>query len=317
MRRRIVSAGPGLSAWMLSCLLHTAILAACIPLFRSVPKDSSESFLWTISLIGSPDSAPEETGLPEPPTGHEPSQAIVAKSPDMAPSQPAPAALSTPAPPPQAAPPSEAPAATPPPAVSSVPALSANVESPAAQQLAQADLRQDVIEEPAPPQPMAAEEPRQDAVNGMPPAETAVAPPLSTAASMPATPPAAASAPAADSIGPTSSAPAVPASISPSAAASGKADYGWLQRAVSQRLEALKRSWRPHLHEAGRLRVLVKAVVSSGGELVGTEIVTSSGHDRVDQEALSLVQRAFPLILDRAIDRPQIVMRIPIIYARD
>lgn len=47
------------------------------------------------------------------------------------------------------------------------------------------------------------------------------------------------------------------------------------------------------------------------------EVVKSSGVARIDQEAMSLVQRAFPLRLDYAIDRPQIVMRIPVTYSRD
>jgi hypothetical protein len=32
---------------------------------------------------------------------------------------------------------------------------------------------------------------------------------------------------------------------------------------------------------------------------------------------MTLVHRAFPMPLDRSLDRPQIVMRIPITYSRD
>jgi protein TonB len=45
--------------------------------------------------------------------------------------------------------------------------------------------------------------------------------------------------------------------------------------------------------------------------------VKSSGFDRIDQEAMTLVQQAFPLQLDRSLDRGQIVMRIPITYSRE
>ena len=96
-----------------------------------------------------------------------------------------------------------------------------------------------------------------------------------------------------------------------------QADYGWLQQALSRRLEELKRSVRPSMEESGHLRVLVKAVVSSTGELMETEIVRSSGHHGVDREAMTLVQRAFPMQLDRELDRPQVVMRIPITFSRD
>ena len=95
------------------------------------------------------------------------------------------------------------------------------------------------------------------------------------------------------------------------------ADYGWLQQALSRRLEELKRSVRPSIEESGLLRVLVKAVVSSTGELMEAEIVNSSGHHRIDQEAMTLVQRAFPMSLDQDLDRPQIVMRIPITFSHD
>jgi protein TonB len=94
-------------------------------------------------------------------------------------------------------------------------------------------------------------------------------------------------------------------------------DYSWLQRAVSRRLEELKRSSRPSLGDNARLKVLVKAVVSNTGELMEAEVVKSSGLARIDQEAMTLVQRAFPMTLDESLDRPQVVMRIPITYSRE
>jgi periplasmic protein TonB len=102
------------------------------------------------------------------------------------------------------------------------------------------------------------------------------------------------------------------------AAAEGpRPDYGWLQQAVLRRLEELKRSSRPVLHDASPLKVLIKAVVSNEGELMETSVAKSSGLDRIDREAMWLVQRAFPMVLDGVIDRPQIVMRIPITYSRN
>jgi protein TonB len=82
-------------------------------------------------------------------------------------------------------------------------------------------------------------------------------------------------------------------------------------------LEELNRLSRPSLDDASRHKVLVKAVVSSTGELMEAEVVKSSGMDRIDQEAMTLVQRAFPMLLDHDLDRQQIVMRIPITYSRD
>ncbi|TKB74626.1 MAG: hypothetical protein E8D46_06205 [Nitrospira sp.] len=96
-----------------------------------------------------------------------------------------------------------------------------------------------------------------------------------------------------------------------------RADYSWLQRAVSRRLEELKRFSHPSLNDASKLKVLVKAVVSGTGELMEAEVITSSGLERIDREAVTLVHRAFPMPLDYAIERPQIIMRIPITYSRD
>ena len=94
-------------------------------------------------------------------------------------------------------------------------------------------------------------------------------------------------------------------------------DYRWLQQAISLRLEELKRSSRPFLDQSEPLRVLVRAVVSHEGALLAAEVVKSSGLNRIDQEAMTLVQRAFPIRLDHSLDRRQIAMRIPITYSRD
>ncbi len=94
-------------------------------------------------------------------------------------------------------------------------------------------------------------------------------------------------------------------------------DYGWLQQAIFRRLEELKRSSRPSLDDSRPLKVTVKAVVSREGALLNFVVVKSSGLDRIDQEAMALVQRAFPMQLDRPLDRQQVAMRIPITYSRE
>jgi protein TonB len=109
-----------------------------------------------------------------------------------------------------------------------------------------------------------------------------------------------------------------PATTSDTTALSARRpDYGWLQQAIFLRLEELKRSSRPLLNQSRPLTVLVRAVVSNEGTLLDAEVVKSSGLDRIDQEAMALVQRAFPMQLDRPLDRQQIAMRIPITYLRD
>jgi outer membrane biosynthesis protein TonB len=94
-------------------------------------------------------------------------------------------------------------------------------------------------------------------------------------------------------------------------------DYGWLQQAIFRRLEELKRSSHPSLDDSRPLKVTVKAVVSREGILLDSAVVKSSGLDRIDQEAMALVQRAFPMHLDHPLDRQQVAMRIPITYSRE
>lgn len=96
-----------------------------------------------------------------------------------------------------------------------------------------------------------------------------------------------------------------------------RSDYGWLQQAIFRRLEDLKRSSRPQLDGLQPLKVLVKAVVSMDGNLLASEIVRSSGLPHIDQEAMALVQRAFPMQFERPLDRQQVAMRIPITYSRE
>ena len=92
-------------------------------------------------------------------------------------------------------------------------------------------------------------------------------------------------------------------------------DYGWLQSTLFNRLEHLKRQSRPLLDVSGRKKVLLRVVILEGGDLGELKIERSSGEDRLDQEALRLVQLAFPISLDYALGRPQVVVRIPISYS--
>ena len=107
------------------------------------------------------------------------------------------------------------------------------------------------------------------------------------------------------------------ASAQSDAPSPSRADYSWLQRMIFQRLDELKRSSRPQLDEGRPLKVLVKAVVSNDGNLLASEVVRSSGLQHIDQEAVALVQRAFPMQFDRPLDRQQVAMRIPITYSRE
>ena len=113
--------------------------------------------------------------------------------------------------------------------------------------------------------------------------------------------------------------PMLPAAegLASEAVSTTRPDYGWLQQAIFKRLEELKHSSHPLIGRSQPLKVMVKAVVSREGTLLDSMVVKSSGLDRIDQEAITLVQRAFPMQLDRTLNRQQIVMRIPITYSQE
>jgi periplasmic protein TonB len=104
-------------------------------------------------------------------------------------------------------------------------------------------------------------------------------------------------------------------SAAPPLAQPGTQDYGWLQHILSHKLDQLKRQSRPMLNRHGKVRVLLRLVILEGGDLADLTVERSSGEDSIDQEAMTLVQRAFPLPLNHALGRSQVVVRIPLSYS--
>ena len=162
----------------------------------------------------------------------------------------------------------------------------------------------------APPVPPTTDEPSQPSFTQTPPQPEDSLRTDTTTPSSSTTP-----APIPSSVDPSPSQAAVVTPIE--TVSSPRPDYGWLQQAIFQRLEELKRSSRPFLDHSQPFKVMVKAVVSREGNLLDSIIVKSSGLEPIDQEAMALVQRAFPMQFDRTLDRQQIVMRIPITYSRE
>lgn len=93
-----------------------------------------------------------------------------------------------------------------------------------------------------------------------------------------------------------------------------KADFGWLTQALLSRVEQLKRY--PHVarmnHWEGR--VVVRAVIREDGDVIGVEIIETSGHSELDYDALDIVRKASPLTLEHPLGQPQVVVRLPIRY---
>jgi protein TonB len=304
-----------IKGWGFSFLLHAILLSAMWPLFRHLPIPThSEPFQWNVTFVEAPKQATTIEPASDALLATEFFQPVAASERSPAPS------LSD----------------LPSPAQQSKNEITETIQTsnearPAPTVVAQAQPElpppTPSVTEPTPATPEtlpvqrdAAEEPKTmftaTAVETEP--STPLAAPFKQ--ELPSTP--------ASSVADATMAPTQPRDPSPAPLASAspatsgqssapRADYRWLQQAVSRRLEELKRSSRPSLEDASRLKVLVKAVVSSAGELMEAEVVKSSGLERIDREAMTLVRRAFPMPLDYAIDRPQIVMRIPITYSRD
>lgn len=282
--------------WLLSLVLHGLALFAALPLLRQLPITApAESFRWDVTLVHSSEiraetTPPAETSEPFPISVPAETDSALQETAETAEPQP------------------PAPAPT-----------MARIETASAAQDPPPALRH-VTEEPAQSIPASAEQSVSALRTSDPPVQQTEPPAAATLQDQPAPPAVAAgsdtsSVPSTEAVHAPSQTASVSAQTDPASAT--RADYGWLQRALFQRLEELKRSSRPSLDQSRPLKVLVKAVVSDEGALMEAQVVKSSGLDRIDQEAMALVQRAFPMQLDRTLDRRQIVIRIPIIYSRD
>lgn len=283
------------NGWLGSIALHGLVLLSLFPLFRlSVAPISQKSFHWDVTLIQSTRTADETVQQLKA------AESIVASPPKQA---PMPARTIRRAPPsaerivpvePQTAEP-----ITP----TSQPSLASSAAS--ANEVSTTSR----AEKPTPSEPQASDPSPQR--TEMPANST------TTEASITQTAVATMSEGTVGSMEPAQ--PTIPAATRSDREVSSTArpDYGWLQQAIFRRLEELKRSSRPSLDQSQPLKVMVKAVVSREGTLLDSMVVQSSGLDRIDQEAMALVQRAFPMQLDHPLDRQQVAMRIPITYSRE
>lgn len=288
-----------LNGWVVSLTLHGFVLCAALLLLRQSPLTIPiEPFHWNVALVQSP------------PTAHTSGQNIevphpaIAKQPDRTPTTSHANRTIH-----HAAPSAEHIASLAPKAEAPVTSTSMSY-SPSPVPSPSETTTISIPNELPPPLVQATEPPRQQTET--PISSTTPAPPgLETAAAV---------IPLEESARPhdTTQPSPPPATASDTTAVSAiRPDYSWLQQAIFRRLEELKRSSRPSLDDSRPLKVLVKAVVSREGILLDSAVVKSSGMDRIDQEAMALVQRAFPMQLDRPLDRQQVAMRIPITYSRE
>jgi len=311
-----------IKGWGFSLLLHGILLSAILPFFRYLPASTStqpEPFQWDVAFVESP----QQTNRVEPANDASSTKGLL----QTVEAGEQTSTLSTPDPPSPAQQPKNEPTESlresdtlNPMMATRPPTAFARAQSEISQPVPSTTETTPVIQETLPMQRDLAEQSKTMIATAPIPNEPSVRPIAPIEQELPSTPASSVADAAMTAAQSRDTPPVPPPPASPAASGQPSAprgDYSWLQRAVSRRLEELKRSSRPSLDDSSPIKVLVKAVVSNTGELMETEVVKSSGLNRIDQEAMTLVQRAFPMPLDHALDRQQIVMRIPITYSRD
>ncbi len=94
-----------------------------------------------------------------------------------------------------------------------------------------------------------------------------------------------------------------------------KADHRWLAESLWRRVAELKRYPSSARMNGQEGKVILKAVIRSDGHLADVFIQKSSGHSDLDAAAIEVVKLACPLHMKHSIDRPQIVVSLPIVYS--
>jgi len=104
----------------------------------------------------------------------------------------------------------------------------------------------------------------------------------------------------------------------PKASPSGsemKADHRWLAESLWRRVAELKRYPNSARMSGQEGKVILKAVIRSDGHLADVSIQRSSGHELLDAAAIEAVKLVCPLHMKYALDKPQIVVSLPIVYS--
>ncbi|WP_447973584.1 TonB family protein [Nitrospira sp. Kam-Ns4a] len=91
-------------------------------------------------------------------------------------------------------------------------------------------------------------------------------------------------------------------------------DYRWVAESLWHRIHRLRRY--PHEARVRHLegRVVLRVVINDQGALEDVDILESSGHELLDQDAVQMIRRACPLKLTHALGRPQVGIQVPIVY---
>ena len=101
----------------------------------------------------------------------------------------------------------------------------------------------------------------------------------------------------------------------PEAKAEAMTDHRWLAESLWRRVAELKRYPSSARLNGQEGKVILKAVIRSDGHLAEVSIQKSSGHAILDTAAMEAVKLACPLNMKFAINKPEIVVSLPIVYS--
>jgi protein TonB len=94
-----------------------------------------------------------------------------------------------------------------------------------------------------------------------------------------------------------------------------KTDHRWLAESLWRRVAELKRYPSSARLNGQEGKVILKAVIRSDGHLIDVTVQKSSGHQILDAAAIDAVKLACPLHMKHAINKPEIVVSLPIVYS--
>lgn len=93
-----------------------------------------------------------------------------------------------------------------------------------------------------------------------------------------------------------------------------KPDFDWLSRYLVEQIRRHKQYPGDARRNGWEGQVLIRAVIGGNGQLVEAQIVKSSGHAVLDDEALATLRRAMPVPVSKAHGWSQVAVTIPFDY---
>lgn len=91
-------------------------------------------------------------------------------------------------------------------------------------------------------------------------------------------------------------------------------DYNWIADTLSEEVKRLKRYPTRAKRRKWEGTVELRVSIRADGEIQAVHVLESSGHTILDQEALQTVRMASPLTLIHLVDRPLVMVDLPIVY---